>query len=234
MFSDNYSYLINESNITLFLQNPTYKYKPNVIVNLENITKVVTIDEWYKTFEVTFNNLDPGIHIMTFHCLEDNFSEPFLYNITFEINNHAINITENNAQYSFIDNDSSDDVGDNGDLGTDDGEGYSYTNNSGSINLENSTEEVIPNKNQECHINIKNSDFNSQKHERSEFEDNLEISSESESEGGKVNEDQCIKKSYEILKKSVSKSIDNILSKLGFLGIVLILFMVGYFRNKNE
>ena len=185
---------------------------PDVFISVDYINKVVSPKG--DNCNVTFS-LSPGMHVMTLYCPESDFTEEFTYNLTFiiggtiDIPDKKIIIPElyvNNTSFNMFN-------------------GYNFTILGG--DLSDSSYGVLS-LNSIQRLKQHSTDYSSDK-----------IDGESMTVGdnniaGSSSTDDYHGKSYEI-SKHISKSKDNLLTKIGLTIISCMSLMVGYSRfEKNQ
>ena len=207
----NITYNLNKTNMTIHIFNPLRDYVAIVFVTLDNATKeVYMFKNCGSKYEVSFENLTSGIHVMSVYCDEDYNSYSFFYSITFEIDDSYINPNEDN---NIIANQTTLDINNTSNT----------TSNTSNINS----------KNGNIHKDIKNSNSHSTKNNGNSI--NKLITSEfGNIKFSDSNYDSPTLKSYEISEKAVIKSSDNILTQLGLIVIFCIFLMVGYFEFRQK
>lgn len=201
----------------------------NMIIKLGNITKLIPsekfdiwkISDWNVT--VLFNDLDDGCYDVVIEILGNDYIEDFLYTTQIEIGTtspvHNDNITE--------------DIREN-----------NVTNNT-VISLINITGDSDSNSSVLSHGNNSNSNSDTvsgsdgKKHSSNKIEDNIDKFKEYVSDYGDLESTRSMQsvdnaKSYEISEKSVSKSIDDLLTKIGVTIFSCMSLMVGYVRFEKK
>lgn len=214
-YPDKIDCVVNESNITFYVEH----YFTKIFVSMEDIHKFISApDEEYYAWNITFVNLKPGTHVMNLYHHETDFIKEFSYNITFEIkgSNHdelpnTINI-QNNVSFNMF----SDMV----------------LSGNNSFLLFNSCYGIMDFQ------DMVMVDDSSSTDTESSFDGYSKITGESMSVGDNVgsssSDSSSNGKSYEISKKSVSKSTDNLLTKLGLIIFSCMSLMVGYVRFEKK
>lgn len=213
----NMTYLINESDIT-FRLGGLWNYENNVVITVDNMTKEILYD--CMDIFVTFENLTPGSHVMRMYCPENKYSYGYAYNTTFEIKSNSPLINESDYTYinqSNIDNSS--DIANS-----------TYNNFSNIGNNNNTGNSLNSNKKNNNIQNDKKTNSKSKKNIKTRIEDNPIITVGEENMLSDSSDDSSTNKVYDISQKSVAKSIDNPLTELGLIILLLISFIVGYYR----
>ena len=213
----NMTYLINQYNdVTVIIKPNNILYTTNATINMDNNMETILINLNSEIYNITFEKLKSGVHFMSIYCPEDDFSEQYNYNITFEIKDSS-HINKLPDTISIVPDDISFIMFPNLVLFSD-GAFLSSNSDCGIINFQDI---IIVN-------NSGSGEYN--------FDGNSNITGESMSVGygdsvdSSLSESSSNVKSYEISKKSASKSIDNFLTKLGLTIVSCMSFMVGYIR----
>lgn len=217
-YPDKIECVVNGFGVTYYF----YHYFTKIFVSVEDIHKYISAPEDCDyEWNVTFVNLKPGTHVMNLYYHETEFIKEFSYNITFEIkgSNHdilsnTINIIYNNASFNIFPNMVL--MGNNGFLLFNSGYGIIYFQDMVIVD-DSSSSNTEPNLDGESKINGESLSVGDG--------DSMSTGSSESSSNGK---------SYEISKKSVSKSTDNLLTKLGLTIISCMSFMVGYVRFEKN
>lgn len=223
----NMNYSINGSTFILdfeqtFIDGVALCYN-DFIICVDNITKKIP-NRWWD--EVVFDNLSPGVHVLTFYCPEDGFKESFFYSMTFEINGTG-NTSDNNESIPIKE----DNITDNNNNITN-----NTINSTNVVGQGNSTGSVGNTSNGGNSYPKKDHDggnLNSKKATKTRQDDTQKLTA-----GGNNiisdSSDASNSKTYEIQEKSASKSIDNLLTKITLILIIFVSFMIGYFRYKRK
>ena len=214
------NYSINGSTFVFEFEQIKYWYLSNFTICVDNITKIIS--NWWRG-EVVFDNLNPGVHVLTFYCPEDGFSESFFYKMIFEINGTVNASDEEDNNISDNNNTDTNNTIDNTTNLAGQGNSSDFVGNSSNSNGGN----TYPRK------NYKNENFNSKKNHKSRLDNSQELT---------VGGDDIISdfssvsnsKTYEIQGKSASKSIDESLTKIALILIIIISFIMGYFKYKRK
>ena len=215
-YPDKIECVVNEFSVTYYF----YHYFTKIFVSVDDIHKYISApDDCDYEWNVTFVNLKPGTHVMNLYHPETDFIKGFSYNITFEIkgSNHdilsnTINIIYNNTSFNIFPNMVL--IGNNGFL--------LFNSGYGLIDFQDM---VMVDDSSSSDTEPSFDGYSKITGEPMSVGDNVGSSSSDSSSNGK---------SYEISKKSVSKSTDNLLTKLGLTIISCMSFMVGYVRFEKN
>jgi len=203
---------INESTITTHIINPLSSYFVYGSISVDNITKELIMSfEDDPLYNISFENLSAGIHKLKIYCPESSDSEPFYYETTFEIkyvpyNENNTSINQNTTLLNNTTNITTI-------------TGNTTSNGTNSFNESGKNNNIFQNKNRN------KNDIKSKEKVESAL-GNIKSSSSSE--------DLSNQKSYEISQKSTKKAINNPLTQIGIIIILIISLMIGYFKYEKK
>jgi len=208
----NITHNINGSNITIHIVNPEFNYFAHGIITINNITKeFIMLDDDDPLYNISFENLSAGIHKLKIYCPESSNAEPFYYETTFEIK--YVQNNENNT--SIIQNTTLPNNTTNITTIT----GNTTSNGTNSFNESGKNNNIFQNKNRN------KNDIKSKEKIESAL-GNIKSSTSSE--------DLSNQKSYEISQKSTKKAINNPLTQIGIIIILIASLMMGYFKYEKK
>ena len=192
-------------------------YAVRAFISVDNITKNLMVDSRYNDVgQVSFENLSSGVHTLKIYCPGDNRSEEFYYSMSFEIE-EGLDLDEGNENILDLINTANQNIQQNS--FSDKNLSFIIGNNtSGNIT---STGRVIKN-----HKDAENSYSNENNWNSNENIINSLIGVDKNTQSGSSSP---TKKSYEVIKKSTSKSINEI-TQFQLIIIIIILLIIGYFK----
>ena len=193
-------------------------YAVRAFISVDNITKNLMIDSEFGDIfrQVSFENLSSGVHTLKIYCPGDNRSEEFYYSMSFEIE-EGLDLDEGNENILDLINTANQNIQQNS--SSDKNLSFIIGNNtSGNIT---STGRVIKN-----HKDAENSYSNENNWNSNENIINSLIGVDKNTQSGSSSP---TKKSYEVIKKSTSKSINEI-TQFQLIIIIIILLIIGYFK----
>lgn len=219
---DDLFYTVNNDSITI--QYNCFHF-PEGFISVDGIYKFISSINGI--CDLSFVNLNPGVHVMTLNCSGTEFSEQIFYQMTFEINDsgiinnlsdnkllNIINITLVNVSFNFFH--------------------YMFLNGNCAFLSFNSKYGLIEFPEWSIIENL------NKKNDEDKFGDVSKVGSESSpvgdnSGGSSSSGSSCDVKSYEISKKPVSKSND-LFIQIGITFVSCMSFIVGFsrFKNKNK
>lgn len=205
-------YIVDNNDVTFRF----YQYIPKVFISIDERGEFVLPKD--NQWNVTFSNLSYGAHVMSLYGLKSDYSKELLCKLTFEIKNlnpvdsynNTLNIPTNNIYFNLFPS-------------------MLLTAYGGFLvsNLNNTILNIGG-------IIIDNSNYEFSEHKLGEGSSFESKSQGSNSIGSGSSEDSSNNKVYEISEKSVSKSIDDLLTKLGLTIFSCMSLMGGYVRFKKN
>lgn len=210
-FHDVLDFEIIDSN---FIVSFYYWRFPDVYITIDNMNKVISPKGHY--CNTTFN-LNPGVHVMTLHCPESDFTEDFTYKLTFLIEGTVeMPISNSTIPELYVNNYTPVIL-----FGLYDGSilGFDLLDSGYAV----LTSDLLYETNEKS-TSFGNINFNGK----------FQIGGDNKGASSSLSKDSSSGKSYEI-SKHISEPNDNLLTKLGLTIITCMSLMVGYFRfEKNQ
>ena len=201
--------IIQDSDVTFYF----YQYFPRIFISVDEIGKFISPIN--NCWNVTFTGLSPGVHVMKLYYINSDYSKEFLCNVTFKIHGGNDNFYDNTLHFNNISYNMF------GDMVLSDNDGL--FSSSGVLNFQDM--DMIVNS---------DSRFNGIEG-IGKFNNNAASISVGGSMADGFSDGSDNVKSYEVSKKSVSESKDNLLTKLCLTLISCMSFIGGYVRfEKNE
>ena len=202
--------LIYGSDVTFYFN----QFFPEFFINVDGQSKYFIPNETQRS--VTFSNLAPGFHEMKLYYLNRDYSKQILTTLRFEIKyfnqdniNNTVTLPLNNISFNLFPN-------------------LILNNPKGLLN--NLNYGISNNIMHKLKLDINRNNINN----NFKIKDNIPSAGESNNDGNNIgsnsHKSSSDVQSYEISKKSSTKSINNLLTKLGLSIVSCMFFMIGYYR----